>query len=79
MKYNREDLQRWKDNEFTKFFFEVLESDIEKAEKSLVNICTNTDDRHVTSLVAGQILALKKIPDIDCARMGIEEEESKNE
>jgi hypothetical protein len=79
MKYNKEDLQRWIDNEFTKFFFETLEKDIGNLEESLVTICTNTNDRHVTSLVAGQILALKKILEIDCTRMKIEEEVIKDE
>jgi len=75
-KWMKQDLQRWKDNAFTKHFFKIIQEEVVNGEKALVNMCVNNTDINLIRLLGGQILSLRKILDVDCQTLGIGEVEN---
>lgn len=73
---NKQDLQRWKQNEFTKFFLDFLQKEIETGERVLINQCLSNSTIEDIRKTSGGILALRKLVDIDEYTLNLSEEEN---
>jgi len=74
-KLTKHDLKRWKEDIFTKFFFEYIENDLEVTKEAIINLTKLCDDQKEIYSAGGVLKTLEKIRDVDCQALGIVEEE----
>jgi hypothetical protein len=74
-KWTEQDFTRWKQNEFTKLFFEYLQREVDNGEKALVNTCLHNIDIDTIRKISGGLLAIKNLLNIDINNLQIGEED----
>lgn len=75
MAMTKEDLKRWKDNEFTKFFFTHLKECEGRLKDIIVNIAPKENSNDEIKKYSGQLITITNILNMEWEDFNIEEGE----